>query len=123
MICHILYFPFALIITTVFTVSNLAFVPIAYGVHILRLLTSLIKQQSLFEMVLRVILIAKFAIYGLLYFPIAVVVDMFVFFGNLYTVGSVDTMNDKSKKNFSKEGLQLFEDTLNDILYDLEQTK
>lgn len=123
MICHILYFPFAMIITTVFTVSNLVFFPIAYSVHILRLLTSLIKQPSLFEMILRVILIVKFAIYGLFYFPIAIVIDMFVFFGNLYTIGSIDTMNDKSKKNFSKEGLQLFEDTLNDILYDLEQEK
>ena len=123
MICHILYFPFAMIITIVFTVSNLVFFPIAYSVHILRLLTSLIKQPSLFEMILRVILIVKFAIYGLFYFPIAIVIDMFVFFGNLYTVGSIDTMNDKSKKNFSKEGLQLFEDTLNDILYDLEQEK
>ena len=74
-------------------------------------------------MVLRVILTAKFAIYGLFYFPIAVAVDTLVFFGNLYTVASIDTMNDKSKKNFSKDGLQLFEDTLNDILYDLEKEK
>jgi hypothetical protein len=123
MICHILYFPFAIIITIVFTVSNLICLPIAYSVHIIRLLTSLIKQPSFFEVVLRVILIAKFAIYGLFYFPVAIVIDMFVFFGNLYTVGSVDTMNDKSKRNFSKEGLQLFEDTLNDILFDLEQEK
>ena len=56
-------------------------------------------------MIMRLILTIKFAIYGLLYFPVAVVIDMLVFFANLYTEATVDTMNDKSKKNFSKEGL------------------
>jgi len=32
-------------------------------------------------------------------------------------------MNDKSQKNFSKEGLQLFEESLNEILHDLELGK
>ena len=56
-------------------------------------------------MMMRLILTIKFSIYGLLFFPVAVAIDMFVFFYNLYTEASVDTMNDKSKQNFSKEGI------------------
>ena len=100
-----LYFPFAIIITTVFLVLNIATVPVSYSVHIVRLLTSLIREPNLCKMVIQIFLTAKFAIYGLVYFPVAVVVDTFVFFGNLYTEATVDSMNDKSNKNFSKEGL------------------
>jgi hypothetical protein len=89
----------------VFTVLNIAMVPVSYSVHIVRLLTSLIREPNLYQMVIRIILTVKFAIYGLVYFPVAIAVDTFVFFGNLYTQATVNSMNDKSKKNFSKEGI------------------
>ena len=41
-ICHILYLPFAVIITTIFTFFNLLTIPFGYGTHVLRLLTSII---------------------------------------------------------------------------------
>lgn len=74
-------------------------------------------------MLLRLILTVKFAIYGLFYFPVTLVIDMFVFFGNLYTEASKDSLNDKNSQNFSREGLQLFEESMDEILYDLEQKK
>ena len=72
---------------------------------------------------MRFILAAQFAVYGLVYFPVTVVVDMFVFFFNLYTEATKDTLNDSKTKHFSREGLQLFEDTLDEILNNLEQNK
>ena len=74
-------------------------------------------------MLLRLILTVKFTIYGLFYFPVTLVIDMFVFFGNLYTEASKDSLNDKNSQNFSREGLQLFEESMDEILYDLEQKK
>jgi hypothetical protein len=50
-------------------------------------------------------------------------VDCFVFFGNLYTEASKDSLNDKYSRKFSREGLQLFDETLDDIIWDLEQKK
>jgi len=89
-ICHILYLPFAMIITSIFTLFNLLTVPVSYSVHIIRLLTSIIKEPSFYSMFLRVMLTIKFAIYGLFYFPVAIVIDMLVFLGNLYTQATVD---------------------------------
>jgi hypothetical protein len=43
-ICHVLYFPFAIIITGLFTCFNIFIIPIGYSVHVVRLLTSIIKQ-------------------------------------------------------------------------------
>jgi hypothetical protein len=54
---------------------------------------------------------------------VTVIVDMFVFFYNLYTEASKDLLNDKRAKIFSREGLQLFEESLDEILVDLEQKK
>lgn len=118
-----MYLPFALIITSIFTFFNLLIIPIGYATHILRLLTSMIKQPTLLDMFLRLILTIQFAIYGLFYFPVSLVVDMFVFFVNLYTEAQRDSLNDKNAIKFSREGLNLFEESLDEILYDLEQKK
>jgi hypothetical protein len=48
---------------------------------------------------------------------------MLVFFFNLYTEATVDTLNSSKSKNFSREGLQLFEESLDEILTELEQKK
>jgi hypothetical protein len=37
------------------------------------------------------------------------VINMVVFFYNLYTEASKDSLNDKSNMHFSREGLRLFE--------------
>jgi hypothetical protein len=42
-ICHVLYFPFAVMVTLVFTVLNAFTMPIAYIVHTMRLLFSVIE--------------------------------------------------------------------------------
>lgn len=97
-------------------------IPFSYITHTIRLLTSIIHQASLLKMLLRLLLSVKFGIYGLVYFPLALVVDTFVFFGNLYTEASVDSLNSITK-TFSREGLELFEETIDDIIRDLEQKK
>ena len=61
--------------------------------------------------------------YGLFYFPVTIIVDMFVFFGNLYTEATRDTLNNSKSKHFSREGLALFEDSLDEILGELELKK
>ena len=109
-----------MIITMFFTILNVFFMPIAYGTHTVRLLTSIIKQQSLYEMGMRLLLTMQFSIYGLFYLPLTIVVDMFVFFFNLYTEATVDTLNSSKSKHFSKEGLALFEESLDEILGELE---
>ena len=102
---------------------NVFFMPLTYGIHTVRLLTSIIRQPSFYEMAMRVLLSAQFAIYGLFYFPLTIAVDMLVFFFNLYTEATVDTLNSSKSKHFSREGLQLFEDSLDEIIGELEQKK
>jgi hypothetical protein len=97
-ICHVLYFPFALIITSVFTVFNILIIPIGYTVHVIRLLTSVLQQPSLWKLLMRLILTIQFAFYGLIYFPVTIVVDMLTFFFNLYTYASIDSLNENSSK-------------------------
>jgi hypothetical protein len=58
MICHILYLPFALIITAIFLILNIILMPIGYSVHTIRLLTSTMQQKGLYEMMMRVVLTA-----------------------------------------------------------------
>jgi hypothetical protein len=122
-ICHILYFPFAIVITCIFTFLNLLTIPVSYAIHVLRLMTSIIQQGSFWKMFLRLLLTIHFAIYGIFYFPVVLVVDMFVFFGNLYTEATQDSLNDKKAMKFSREGLELFEEALNEIIHDLEKKK
>jgi hypothetical protein len=74
-------------------------------------------------MMMRLVLTIQFTFYGLIYFPVTIIVDMFTFFFNLYTQASIDSLNANSSKQFSREGLKLFEETLDDILYDLEVKK
>ena len=45
-ICHVLYFPFAAIITMIFTAMNVCVVPFGYATHVVRLLTSIIKEPN-----------------------------------------------------------------------------
>ena len=73
-------------------------------------------------MLLRLVLTIRFTVYGLFYIPVALVKDMLVFFFNLYTEASKDSLN-SSKKHFSRDGFQLFDQTLDEILLDLEQKK
>ena len=112
-----------MIITLTFTVLNVINIPLGYSFHIVRLLTSIMREPTFSKMVMRLILSVQFAFYGIIYFAVTVIVDMFVFFYNLYTEASKDLLNDKRTKIFSREGLQLFEESLDEILVDLEQKK
>ena len=97
--------------------------PVTYGIHTVRLLTSIIKQPTFYEMGMRLFLTAQFSVYGLFYFPLSLLVDTLVFFFNLYTEATIDTLNTSKSKHFSREGLQLFEESLDEILVELETKK
>jgi len=110
-LCHLLYFPIGLVITIFFTVINTVQMPLAYLVHTLTLIQTLTDSDEtmdeLSEKVQRAITIVKFIIFGPLFLLVALPVNSFVFFRNLYT-RPIDADVKVNQKLVSRETLELF---------------
>ena len=64
-----------------------------------------------------------FVILAPIFLSITFVVDFFVFLGNLFTKPLIDEFKTEKHKKFNKESLQLFENTINDMLSELKIRK
>ena len=123
LICFLLYLPFVSIIWTIFTLCNLVFLPIAYTMYTLRLLVSILEQDTLRTSLKRFVFTILFIIFGPVFLSITFVVDFFVFFGNLFTKAQIDEFKTSKHKVFKRESLILFEETVNEKIQDLKVKK
>jgi hypothetical protein len=85
-----LYFPIAIVITTYFTILNSMYIPVAWIKHTLALISTLTSGNETMdewsERVVRMQTILLFFIFGPIFLILAIPVDSFVFFYNLYTI-------------------------------------
>jgi hypothetical protein len=122
-ICLILYLPFVCIIWGIFTFFNLAFLPLSYAIFSVRLLISILEQDSISATFKRFGLLIVFLIIGPIFLSISFIVDFFVFFGNLFTKPLIDEFKTSKHKKFSKTSLTLFEETINEMIQELKIKK
>jgi hypothetical protein len=85
-----LYFPIAVVVTCIFTVSNAFYVPIAWLKHLLALIGTLTSSSELLdewsEKFVRFKTVVLFLIFGLVILTLSLPIDSYVFFYNLYTI-------------------------------------
>ena len=88
-LCKILYFPVAIILTIVFSLTTFFIIPLAYVSHLIALTGTLLDKDETMddvaEKINRVKTILKFALLGPWFLLVAVPVDTYVFWINLYT--------------------------------------
>jgi hypothetical protein len=99
------------------------FLPISYVIFTIRLLISAFEQEDLAATVKRFSFLILYIIVGPWFLSITYVIDIFVFFGNLYTKPLIDEFKTDKHKVFKKESLILFEDTIDEIIKDLNAQK
>lgn len=89
-LCHLLYLPLGLFFTAFFTIQNTLYVPVAYFKHSLVLIQTLTDSDETMdefsEKVTRFFTIIKFIVIAPFILMIAIPIDMFVFFKNLYSM-------------------------------------
>lgn len=121
--CFLLYIPFLAIVWTAFTICNLAFLPLSYAMFTIRLLVSIIDQDTIGASVKRFLFVFVFVFLAPPFLCISYVADFFIFLGNLFTKPLVDDFKTEKHKKFNKESLQLFDSTVNEMLTELKIKK
>ena len=85
---HILYLPYAIISTIIFTCANAILAPIAGVAQIFRMVKSLTSIRNNKARMARMISILKFMIAAPAFFTIQVFLEIFIYFVYLYKVPS-----------------------------------
>ena len=89
-LCHVLYFPIALVFTITFIIVNIVLTPIAYVSHIISLIQTITNSDETMdefsEKLNRVFTIIKFILFGMFYLIFAIFANTAIFFYNLYTL-------------------------------------
>jgi hypothetical protein len=117
-IALMLYLPVALIITAAFTVCNALILPIAYLLHLQNLFGRMLangrKQIAVF---------LTFLVVGLPTLVITTVLDVPVFFANLYTEPMEDKLNSRKAflENFQRPMFMKFVHVLEDVIKELQE--
>jgi len=83
-ICHVLYLPYSLLTTVVFTICNLALAPVAYLRHSFRLLASISKLKGFSNKSSRFGQLLLFMVSAPLFLLFSVLFEFFTFFIYLY---------------------------------------
>lgn len=111
-LCHLLYFPLAIILTCFFILICLFYAPIAYAKHTIVLIETLTDSDETMdefhEKLERFFTILKFAFFGPFILLSTVPIDAVNFFKNLYTKPYVEKY-DSSSESISLETLEVFE--------------
>lgn len=111
-LCHLLFIPFALIITAYFIVYCVIYVPFAYFKHCLVLIETLTDSDETMdefhEKLERFFTIVKFIFLGPFILVGSVPIDAANFFKNLYSKPYVEKY-DTSKDSIALETLEVFE--------------
>lgn len=88
-LCHVAYFPLAIIFTAVFSALNLFYVPVAYVRHLLALINTLTDSDETMdefdEKLRRFYTILQYGFLGPFVHLASVPIDSFVYAYNLYT--------------------------------------
>lgn len=88
-LCHLIYAPFAVFLTTIFTVLNIIVFPFAYLIHLYNLTSTLLESSETLdefsEKLRRFITIVKFFFFGPFILIASLPIDTFVFIYNLYS--------------------------------------
>jgi hypothetical protein len=96
--CFLLYIPFLGIVWTAFTLANLAFLPVSYAMFTIRLLLSIIDQDTISGSVKRFVFVFVFIFLAPPFLCISYVADFFIFLGNLFTKPLVDEFKTEKHK-------------------------
>jgi hypothetical protein len=99
-ICIFLYLPFLSVLLTAFNVCNLIFLPISYLIFSARLLTSIFDQDTTKASVKRFSFFILYIIVGPIFLSITYLIDMIVFFANLFTKPLVDEYKTHKQRVF-----------------------
>lgn len=99
-ICFLLYLPFVAIVQTAFAIFNLAFLPLSYVIFTIRLLISIVEQDTLSAAVKRFAFLFVFVLIAPVFLSITYVIDFFVFLGNLFTQPLFDEFKTNKHKKF-----------------------
>lgn len=118
-LCHLLYLPVGLVITTCFTLGNLILMPLAYFKHILSLINTLTDSDEtmdeLSEKIRRVLTIIYFIVLGPIILTLSIPINFIVFFCNLYTK-PLDADKQPNIKMLSKMSIQVLTACCNECL-------
>ena len=113
---NIFFLPVGLIVTAFFTFLNTLLMPVAYFSHIYTLSSNIRGKENGTQKVKRSIICCRFAIFGLIWMLLSLIIDTIVFFYNLYTEPKkkIDQKQQDDLDQFKRYGLQTFEDTVDD---------
>ena len=98
-LCLLLYFPIACVLTSYFTIYNTLYIPFAWIKHTITLVSTLTSGNETMdewsERFIRLQTIILFLIFGPVFLTLAIPIDSFVFFYNLYTIPLLDEVDDE----------------------------
>ena len=109
-LCYVLYFPLSLLLTAVFIIQSVVFVPIAWLGHTWSLFATIIANDETMdefeEKLQRFYTVLLFFFFGFPFLLFSVPVDIVVFYYNLYTLP--EEVYKEEKVIFSEKGLETF---------------
>lgn len=84
MICKTMFFPLSILYTILFTIANTFFVPIAFTVHVWRLVLAIITQSSFIMKKRKFCELVQFLCIGHILLILGIFCDAYSFFFNIF---------------------------------------
>ena len=114
-LCHLMYFPIAVILSIVFTVFNTLLMPVALMNHLLILTLKIFDTTTSKSTCEKIGTVLKFLLLGSLYLVMALVLDPIKFVYNLYTDKESSIYTTQQSLSITMESFNKFEEVCQEI--------